>query len=254
MQKIKTIIIDDEETATSRLSDLIESRCRDRIRLAGSFHSVKEGIAAIKSLRPQLVFLDVQIHEQTGFDLLQQLPEKTFEVIFVTAFEKYAVQAFKFSAIDYLLKPVDADDLQQAVNKITNKKPPENIVDKFHALLENVQQLKQYTPPRKIVVPTVSGFELLPVIDILRCQSDINYTTIFLQGGQKLVVAKTLKEFEEMLGDYNFFRIHNSHLVNLAYVKSYHKGKGGSVVLTDGAELEVSQRRKEEFLARMANG
>lgn len=252
MQKIKAIIVDDEESSASRLSDLVEKTCFGNIRLAGSFHSVDEGVAAIKTIRPQLVFLDVQIHDKTGFDLLHQLPNKHFDVIFVTAYEKYAVQAFKFSAIDYLLKPVDPDDLVQAVEKITSKKPPANIFDRFQALLENVEQLKQYTPPRKIVVPTISGFELLPVIDILRCQSDINYTTIFLQGGQKLVVAKTLKEFEEMLGEYNFFRIHNSHLVNLAYIKSYHKGKGGSVILTDGMELEVSQRRKDAFLEKMA--
>lgn len=252
MHKLKAIIVDDEENAASRLTDLVEKKCHENIRLAGSFHSVDDGVAAIKSIRPQLVFLDVQIREQTGFDLLQKLPNKHFDVIFVTAFEKYAVQAFKFSAIDYLLKPVDPDDLVQAVEKIVSKKPPTNLFDRFQTLLENVDQLKQYTPPRKIVVPTISGFELLPVIDILRCQSDINYTTIFLQGGQKLVVAKTLKEFEELLSEFNFFRIHNSHLVNLAYIKSYHKGKGGSVVLTDGKELEVSQRRKDAFLERMA--
>ena len=200
MNKIKTIIIDDEEDASSRLADLVEKHCRFAINLLGCFHSVKKGIHAIKTLKPQLVFLDVQIHDETGFDLLQQLPDKNFEVIFVTAYEKYAVQAFKFSAI---------------------------------------------------IVPTMSGFELLPVIDILRCQSDVNYTTIYIQGGQKLVVAKTLKEFEDMLAEYNFFRVHNSHLINLAYVKSYNKGKGGSVLLNDGTEIEVSTRRKDNFLQKM---
>lgn len=252
MSKIKAIIIDDEESAASRLADLINKFCSSQLRLAGSFYNIKSGIAAIQSLQPQLIFLDVQIHDQTGFDLLQQLPEKNFDVIFVTAYEKYAVQAFKFSAIDYLLKPVDVEDLRQAIAKITQKKQPvQNVFNQFQVLLENVEQLKQYTPPRKIVVPTVSGFELLPVIDILRCQSDINYTTIYMQGGQKMVVAKTLKEFEGMLEEYNFFRIHNSHLVNLAYIKSYQKGKGGSVILTDGTELEVSQRRKDAFLEKM---
>ncbi|HRD57544.1 MAG TPA: LytTR family DNA-binding domain-containing protein [Ferruginibacter sp.] len=252
MNKIKAIIIDDEEHASARLTDLVEKHCNGMINLLGSFHSVKQGIHAIKTLHPHLVFLDVQIHDETGFDLLQQLPNQNFEVIFVTAYEKYAVQAFKFSAIYYLLKPVDIADLKQAVEKIKQIVPaPENVMAKFQTLLENVEQLKQYTPPKKIVVPTIAGFELLPVIDILRCQSDINYTSIFMRNGQKLVVAKTLKEFEEMLTEFNFFRVHNSHLINLAYVKSYNKGKGGTVILNDGTAIEVSTRRKEDFLHKM---
>ena len=252
MNKIKAIIIDDEEHASARLTDLVEKHCNGMINLLGSFHSVKQGIHAIKTLHPHLVFLDVQIHDETGFDLLQQLPNQNFEVIFVTAYEKYAVQAFKFSAIDYLLKPVDIADLKKAVEKIKQIIPaPENVMAKFQTLLENVEQLKQYTPPKKIVVPTIAGFELLPVIDILRCQSDINYTSIFMRNGQKLVVAKTLKEFEEMLTEFNFFRVHNSHLINLAYVKSYNKGKGGTVILNDGTAIEVSTRRKEDFLHKM---
>ncbi len=252
MNKIKAIIIDDEEPAARRLADLIAKHCSPLIKVAGMFYTVSDGVAAIKKLQPDLVFLDVQIHNQTGFDLLKQLPDKNFDVIFVTAYEKYAVQAFRFSAIDYLLKPVEAEDLKQAVEKIRSKKPEDSLVNKFQTLLENVTQLKQYTPPKKIIVPTITGFELLPVIDILRCQSDVNYTTIHMQGGQKLVVAKTLKEFEEMLGEYNFFRIHNSHLVNLAYIKRYQKGKGGAVILMDGTELEVSHRRKDDFLEKMS--
>ena len=130
--------------------------------------------------------MDVQIHDKTGFDLLQQLPEKNFDVIFVTAYEKYAIQAFKFSAIDYLLKPVASDDLKQAIEKLNKRKPAEELTRKFETLLENVEQLKQYTPPKKIMVPTINGFELLPVIDILRCQSDINYTTIFYKRQTKI--------------------------------------------------------------------
>lgn len=252
MNRIKAIIIDDEGHASDRLSDLVIKYCSNSISLLGSFNSVKKGIHAIKTLKPHLIFLDVQIHDETGFDLLQQLPDINFEVIFVTAYEKYAVEAFKFSAIDYLLKPVDVQDLLQAVEKTQRKKPvSESIIDKFQTLLENVEQLKQYTPPKKIIVPTMSGFELFPVIDILRCESDVNYTKIYIQGGQKLVVAKTLKEFEEMLAEYDFFRVHNSHLINLAYVKSYNKGKGGSVFLHDGTEIEVSTRRKDAFLKKI---
>ena len=249
---IKAIIVDDEQQAANRLAELLSKHCKHSVQLVGSFNTIEDAGKAIRSLRPQLVFLDVQIHDKTGFDLLQQLPKKNFDVIFVTAYEKYAIQAFKFSAIDYLLKPVASDDLKQAIEKLNKRKPAEELSRKFETLLENVEQLKQYTPPKKIVVPTINGFELLPVIDILRCQSDINYTTIFIKDKQKLVVAKTLKEFEEMLGEYNFFRIHNSHLVNLAYIKSYNKGKGGSVVMIDGSEIEVSTRRKEDFLKKLS--
>jgi two-component system LytT family response regulator len=248
---IKALIIDDEKHCTDRLSRLLLQHCDETIRLIGYFGSVEEGVKGIKLLQPQLVFLDVQIHDKTGFDLLQQLSEKNFDVIFTTAYEKYAVQAFRFSAIDYLLKPIDPADLVQAVARLSYKRPPNELSRKFENLLENIEQLKHYTPPKKLIVPTINGFELLPVIDILRCESDINYTTIYLKGKQKLVVAKTLKEFEEMLTEYNFFRIHNSHLVNLAYVKSYNKGKGGSVVLIDGTEIEVSTRRKDDFLQKM---
>lgn len=248
----KTIIVDDEEHAANRLAGLLAKHCMQSVNLVGRYSTIEDGLKAIKHLQPQLVFLDVQIHNKTGFDLLQQLPEKNFDVIFVTAFEKYAIQAFKFSAVDYLLKPVDPDELQQAVSRVSSKKPVEELAWKLEALLENVEQLKQYTPPKKIVVPTINGFELLPVIDILRCQSYINYTTIFMKDKQKLVVAKTLKEFEEMLEEFNFFRVHNSHLVNLAYIKSYHKGKGGAVIMVDGSEIEVSTRRKDDFIKKLS--
>ncbi len=251
---IKTLIIDDEQHAADRLALLLAKHCKDTVQLAGICNTIEDGLKAFKLLQPQLVFLDVQIHDKTGFDLLQQLPQKNFDVIFVTAFDKYAVQAFKFSAVDYLLKPVDPEDLQQAVAKIKGPKPADDLTRKFETLLENVEQLKQYTPPKKIIVPTINGFELLPVIDILRCESDINYTTIFMKDKKKLVVAKTLKEFEEMLGEYNFFRVHNSHLVNLAYVKSYNKGKGGSVTMIDNSDIEVSTRRKDDLLKKLAEG
>lgn len=249
---IKAVIVDDEQHCIDRLSRLLEQYCSETIMLAGHFSTVDDGIRGVKLFQPQLVFLDVQIHDKTGFDLLQQLPEKNFDIIFTTAYEKYAVQAFRFSAIDYLLKPVDPGDLVQAVYKLSNKKPPTELNLKVQNLLENIEQLKQYTPPKKIMVATINGFELLPVIDIIRCQSDINYTTIFIKDRTKLVVAKTLKEFEEMLEEYNFFRVHNSHLVNLAYVKSYNKGKGGSVIMTDNTEIEVSTRRKEDFLRKLS--
>ena len=251
---IKCLIIDDEQHCIDSLSGLIQKKFSHVLQVAAAVQSVAEGLRALREHQPQLVFLDVHIGEETGFDFLRQLPHRNLDIIFTTAYEKYAVQAFRFSATDYLLKPVDEDELATAVEKVKNTRTPAEMNRKFETLLENIDQLKQYTPPKKIIVPTVNGFELIPVIDILRCQSDINYTTIYMKDRQKLVVAKTLKEFEEMLEDYNFFRIHNSHLVNLAYIKSYNKGKGGSVIMTDNTEIEVSTRRKEDFLKKLAAG
>jgi two-component system LytT family response regulator len=249
---LRTIIIDNEKPASKHLSAMLDRHCRQSVHFTGSFATVDDGLRGIESLQPQLVFLNTAINGKTGFDLLQQLPDKNFEVIFVSTDERDAMKAFKFNPIDYLLKPIDPQGLIHAVQRVTAKKPADTLSRKFEHLLGNIEQLKQYTPPKKIMVPTINGFELLPVIDILRCQCNINYTTIFIKDKQKLVVAKTLKEFEEMLREYNFFRLHNSHLVNLAYVKSYNKGKGGSVVLNDGTEIEVSTRRKDDFLQKMA--
>lgn len=247
---IRTIIIDDEQHCIDRLTDLIRNNCKESIEIAGAFQSVSTGLAAIKNIRPELVFLDVQIDSQTGFDLLKQVPEISFDIIFTTAYEKYAVQAFKFSAIDYLLKPVDPDDLLQAVEKLKEKISKDETAKKVDVLIHNMKNLQGNT--KKISIPTLTGLVFLQIKDIIRCQSDVNYTTIYLQDKTKLLVAKTLKEFEELLTEYNFFRIHNSHLVNLEYIKSYNKGKGGFVTIADGSEIEVSTRRKDLFLKKLS--
>jgi two-component system LytT family response regulator len=170
--------------------------------------------------------------------------------VFTTAFEKYAVQAFKFSAIDYLLKPVDPDDLQHAIGKLQEKLSKQEMSAKLEILFHNLKTMEGAS--KRISVPTLHGLEFLQVRDIVRCESDVNYTNIFLKDRQKITVAKTLKEFEELLTDYNFFRVHNSHLINLTHIKKYNKGTGGYVTMADNSEVEVSTRRKEEFLARIA--
>lgn len=243
---IKAIIIDDEQHCISRLKNLVATYCSNAIELSGSFKTVEEGVDAIKKIKPQLVFLDVELQNQTGFDILKQLPEINFEVIFTTAYDKYAVQAFKFSAVDYLLKPVDADELQTAIQKLSDKVSQKDIAGKFDTLFYNLKNIQSSS--KRICVPVVSGLIFIQTDDIIRCESNINYTTLFLKNKQKLLVAKTLKEFEAMLTDYNFYRVHNSHLINLAYIKNYNKGKGGSVIMDDGSEIEVSTRRKDEFL------
>lgn len=247
---IKAIIIDDEQHCIDRLSRLLQEQFPKTVYLAGSFQTIEAGLLAIERIKPNLVFLDVQIHGETGFDLLNQLEQVDFEVIFTTAYEKYAVHAFKFSAVDYLLKPVDGDDLEQAVNKVTEKKAKEDDYSKVHMLLQNLKYIGNAS--RRICIPVMHGLELIQVSDIIHCQSNINYTTIFMKDKEKLVVAKTLKEFEELLNDYNFFRVHNSHLINLSFIKNYNKGKGGYLTMTDNTVIEVSTRRKESLLKKLA--
>lgn len=246
---IKAIIIDDEQHCIDRLTMLLSGNSSNMVELLASVQSVDEGLTAIKTYKPQLVFLDIEIGNKTGFDLLKQLPEINFEVIFTTAYDKYAVQAFKFSALDYLLKPIDTDELQAALKKLNDKVSQKDIAGKFDALFHNLKNIQSAS--KKICVPVLSGLVFIQTDDIIRCESNVNYTTLFLKDKQKLLVAKTLKEFEEMLTEYNFYRVHNSHLLNLAYIKMYNKGKGGTVTMNDGSEIEVSTRRKDDFLKRL---
>jgi two-component system, LytTR family, response regulator len=248
---ITTIIIDDEQHCIDRLTNLLRENYSSSINLLGAFNNIEDGFKAINALHPQLIFLDVQIHDKTGFDLLKQISKVDFDVIFTTAYEKYAVQAFKFSAIDYLLKPIAADDLGEAINKLKVKFSKNDMSFKLDSLFHNLKNMQGAS--KKICVPVVTGIVFLDIVDIIRCESDVNYTTIFLKDKQKLVVAKTLKEFEEMLTEYNFFRVHNSHLINLNYIKSFNKGKGGFVTLTDNCVIEVSTRRKDDFLKAIAS-
>ena len=247
---IKAIIIDDEQHCIDRLQNLLREHCSAAVQVMGAFRSVEEGAKAIHELKPALVFLDVEIQDKTGFDLLQQVDEISFAVIFTTAYQQYAVQAFKFSALDYLLKPIDPDDLMQAVHKLKEKNSKEEMAAKLDALFYNLKSMQGAT--KKISVPTINGLSFIDISNIIRCQSDINYTTIFLKDKQKIIVAKTLKEFDGLLTGYNFYRVHNSHLINLSYVKNYNKGKGGFITMTDNSVVEVSTRRKDEFLKKLA--
>jgi len=245
----KAIIVDDELHCIERLNNLINTHCNESVQLCGSFQTIEDGTAGIHRFQPDIVFLDVELQGKTGFDLLKDIPIKDFEVIFTTAHDKYAVQAFRFSAIDYLLKPVDPNDLKQAVNRL-KKTTSDQMMKRFDTLFFNIKNI----PPdqKRITVPTMQGFEFLQVGDIIRLESNVNYTSLFLKDKSKIVVAKTLKEFEELLNEYGFYRVHNSHLINLHFIKSYKKGKGGIVVMNDLSEIEVSTRRKEEFLKRLS--
>ncbi|MEO5892389.1 MAG: LytTR family DNA-binding domain-containing protein [Ferruginibacter sp.] len=244
---VKAIIIDDEQHCIDRLTNLLMNHHADTIQLLAPALSVKEGIKAIRENQPGLIFLDVQIHDRTGFDLLRECGKINFKIIFTTAYDRFAIQAIKFSAIGYLLKPIDEDDLDESLKKL--KETSIENTSLMAGVIEN--NLNQPVKKKKLTIPTGNELLFLNIEEIVRCHSDINYTTIYKTDKQKIVVAKTLKEFEELLADHNFFRVHNSDLINLACIKSYNKGKGGSVILYDGTELEVSTRRKDDFLKKM---
>jgi two-component system LytT family response regulator len=193
--------------------------------------------------------MDVLLPPSTSFELLASLSEIPFEIIFTTSFEEYAVKAFRLSAIDYLIKPVAKRDLISSIDRFKKKKLSSDTPGQIRALLDNIQASKaEYV---KIALPTFTGFIFVAVKDIVRCESDNTYTTFFTVDKRKIIVSKTLKECEKMLLDYRFYRVHNSHLINLEYVIEYVRGEGGMVKMSDGSQVDVSRRRKEDFLKRL---
>lgn len=244
---IKASIIDDELHCIHWLEKLIKTSKFD-IEPVSSYTSVDTALKELPKLGVDVVFLDVQIEGKTGFDFLKELVYVQPEVIFTTAHAQFAIHALKLSAVDYLLKPIDRDDFEAAIKKLQTRMEAKEITQKLEVLFYNLQKQDIH---KKISLPTSDGYTFVEIQDIVRCQADINYTHLFLQGNQKLTVSKSLKYFEELLCHFNFFRIHNSHLINLSYVRKYTKGKGGYVTMTDNSRLEVSTRRKENFLKQL---
>lgn len=249
---IRAVIIDDEQHCIDQLQRILAERCAQDVAIVGDAGSVETGIVVLRASAPDLVFLDVQLGDRTGFELLEMFGKVPFEIIFTTAYERFAVRAFKVSAVDFLLKPIDGDELEQAIGKVKLKRHRDDLALRLEVLIHNVRAWEGSA--KRICVPTLTGFVYLHLGDIVRCAAEANYTVIFLKEGKKLTVAKTLKDFEEMLEDYNFFRVHNSHLINLAYVKEYKRGKGGFVKMVDNAEVEVAERRRSAFLQRLTAG
>ncbi len=246
---IKTIIIDDEEKARENLCDLLEEYCPN-VEVLAREENVKGGIAAIKRHKPDLVFLDVKMQGETGFDLLDKLDKINFELIFATAHDHYAIQAFKACAIDYLMKPINIEELEIAVSKVSEKISSEQPKLSYEILKENFK--KKDLSQKKIAIPTSEGLLFIRIKDIIRCEADGSYTQLYLSNGNKITVSKILKEYEELLGDYNFLRVHQSHLINMEHIKKYISAKGGQVVMVDDTIVGVSRNYKEHFLSRMA--
>jgi two-component system LytT family response regulator len=247
---VRTLIVDDERHCIDRLIYLLEKNHPASIEIVAAVQSVEEGLNVLKEHTVDLLLLDVQIHEQTAFDLLRKAGNFKYQVIFVTAYEHYAIEAFKYSALHFLLKPVDGEELNIAISKSIEAKHQEKYIRQIETLMENISRPANQS--KRIVIATSTGLEILETTDIIRLESSINYTSIYIKNQTKLVVAKTLKEFEELLSDYSFCRVHHSHLVNLKYVKRYLKGTGGSVILENNIEVPVSSRKKEELLTALS--
>lgn len=242
------VVIDDEASNRELLSIMIHDFC-PQLKLLGQAENMASGIQLIEEYGPGLVFLDIEMPGGSGFDLLRHFEKRDFDVIFTTAYNQYALLAFKFSAIDYLLKPIDPQELVGAVEKVKGRQGNQGSMESLRVLLENIS--RQGELPRKLMIPDQNGFVVTEVNEIIRFSAEGSYTQVVLTGGRKLITSRTLGSFEEMVERHSFFRIHNSHLVNLDHVTKYNRGRGGTVVMDDGAELEVSRRKKEEFLARM---
>lgn len=243
---LKALIIDDEKDARDALTVLL-SKFVDGVEVIGDAGGVEAGLRAIETLQPQLVFLDINMEDGTGFDLLDQLEHCNFHLIFVTAFNQYAIKAFKYAAVDYLLKPVDLQELRKCVERIRVLTSHEHTEDRVHHL----KTIKAKGANSKLALPSMDGYDIVDVYDVIRCEGQKNYTTFFLKGGKRIVVSKTLKEYEYLLSEHNFLRVYQSHLVNLGCITKYMKGRGGSLVMEDGSTIPVSREKKEELLSRL---
>lgn len=247
-QKIRTVIIDDEPDAVSFINSIINEFCPS-LKVVGKANDVKEGVTRINETNPDLVFLDVEMPHGTGFDLLSFFPEKSFDVVFITAFNHYAIKAIKFSAVDYILKPININEFIDAVSRVIAKRAQVSEgKGSYDALLENLKSAM----PTRLVIPTSDGIEYLNPKDIIRIEADRSYSWFFVTGNRKFLVSKNLKEFQELLSDRNFFRPHNSHLINLDFVKKYVRSEGGYIEMRDGSQVPVSRNRKDLFLAYMS--
>ena len=245
---IKAIIIDDEINNSNYLQSLIETHVPD-VTLLGIASNVNDGIKLIEEKKPQIVFLDVELQTATGFDLLNKIPNIGFSVIFATAHQHYAMQAIKFAALDFLLKPVDAEELKIAVKKATKHQKENTFAKSMDVLLENFHGKKEQ---KKIAISTAGGMNVMEIKEIIYCQSDGPYTNIFLPA-QKIMSSKHLKEYENLLTEYGFFRIHKSFLVNLAEIKKYSKSDGGFVIMSNGDKVDVSEKKKDELMTKLSS-
>jgi two-component system LytT family response regulator len=245
MSLLRTIVIDDESHIRQTLSKMVNRHCKN-VKLVAEANSVRSGVESIKKHAPDLVLLDIKMNDGTGFDMLKQLEPVDFKVIFITAFDQYAIRAFKFSAIDYILKPVDIDELVAAVNR-ADELVQAAFRTQLEALGENLDNKDKTL--KKLILRTHDNIHLVKVKDIGYCMADGNYLTVSLVNGKKVMVTNiSLKEYEDLLAEYGFFRVHKSYLINLHQIDRFEKMDGGSVVMTDESKVPVASRKKEQLM------
>ncbi len=240
---IHAVLIDDERNALEVLEMQINGFC-EGVEIVAKCDSGEKGVAAIKKHRPDIVFLDIEMPHKNGFDVLKETADINYDIIFTTAYNQFAIKAFKVSALDYLLKPIDINELREAVEKAKNKKGTVNLEQKLKTLIQSLHP----ATTSKIALPAGDAMQLVEPTEIIRCESDSNYTHIFLSSGKKITTAKTLKEVEETLNGLSFCRIHQSHLVNMNHITKVIKGDGGYVVMSDGTNITISRNKKEAFM------
>lgn len=245
----KAIIVEDELHSRQFLKNLVTEYCPE-LNLVALASDVEEGVAAIKEYKPDIVFLDIEMQTGTGFDLLLQFPAPEFDVIFTTAYDHYAIKAIKFSAIDYLLKPIEIEELQQAVKKITDKKATNSSQEALQMLLKNLQAPQKEDP--SITLATSEGLEFIPLQQIIRIEASGPYSYFFLKNNKKIMVSRNLKEYEMLLSDHGFFRAHNSHIINIREVKRMVKTDGGYAVMSDDSKISISPKKKDDFMQQMS--
>lgn len=243
---LKAVVVDDENKGRSALKSLLQL-IDDSVEIIGEAGSVAEGVTTIEQRQPDLVFLDIQMGDGTGFDLLEKLRFKEFQLIFTTAHDEFALKAFRYSAIDYLTKPIDPDLLAEALKKVRENYKKYDLNLKLEALVQNRNRIQ------RLALPSLKGIELVRKDEVVRCESANNYTVFHLTNQREIVVTKTLKEFEDMLTGEGFLRVHQSHLINLNEVVQYLKEDGGYALMSDGSKVEVSRRKKEAFLAAISS-
>jgi len=243
MQEIKAIIIDDEKSAREVLINLL-SRFFSHVKIIAQAESIEQGIKVINENKTDIVFLDIEMPLGNSFDILENVNNTDFEIIFITAHDKYALEAFKFSAIDYLLKPIKIKDIKIALEKFEKYRLPlKKNNKKIKVLIDNLNN-----DINKIVLPTINGFDVIDIKDIIRLKGERNYTNFILSDERKILVSKTIKEFEELLSKYNFFRVHQSYIINISHVIKFYKRQGGEIEMSDGKIIPVSRSKKDKFL------
>jgi two-component system, LytTR family, response regulator len=244
MELLKAILIDDELSSLQNLQQKLVEFCPD-VEIIGATQKPEEAILLIRQHKPDVIFLDIEMPRMNGFRMLDELGEYDFDIIFTTAYNHYAVDAIRISAFDYLMKPVAIKDLQGAVERLAKHRQLQT-KDKLEVLKQSLSPNR--SQDEKIAVPTNEGLEFIPIKNILHIESSSNYSKIFFLEGKSILVTKLLKDFEDLLLPYQFFRVHNSHLINLKYIKKYIRGEGGQVIMQNGDVIDVSRRKKDEFL------